>query len=237
MSIDFNSGDDAGINCGDVSSNQDIDPLTVTAWIYPTGWGELNFGRVACKELLTPSGWNLFVDNSGDPNGVESISAIRWRATTDTIIRAADYSISLNEWQHVAVTFSATPALFVNGPEVGSYKAYQAGAGAVSTDVTADLLIGNRPGLDRDFDGRIEDVRFYNAILTDDEIQAIYMGRGHDQIVRSLVGRYTLTEKAPGVAISTSDVIDISNNKNDGTSEYESTEYEEGVIALRRRLG
>lgn len=233
MSIDFYDGTDSGVSCGDPVSLRNLSPLTVCAWIYPYGWGQLNFGRIACKELLTPAGWNFFTDNSGDPNGIETISAIRWRATTNTIMRGANYALSLTTWQHIAVRFGTTPALFVNGVEI-AYKVYQAGAGAVSSDVGANFLIGNRPDLDRDLDGLMEDVRLYNREIGADEMYAIYQSRGHDQLFQSLVGRWTLTEKAPNQVPSTDPIIDLSENKNNGLATFVNCLYAEGVVALRR---
>lgn len=234
MALDFTSGYGGGVNCGDDSSLQNLDVLSISVWIHPTGWGLSSYGRIACKEVVTPAGWELFVDNGGDPYGVGTLSVLRPRATTDTEMRAFDNAISLNQWQHVAVVFGTVPALFINGVEVSSYKVYQAGSGAISSDIGADMIIGNRPSFDRDFDGHIEDVRLYETELSDSEIQAIFLSRGRDQIVRSLVGRWGLNEQAPGVTLSTSTVADLSNNKNNGSSSSGLEQYSEGVVAMRR---
>ena len=236
MSIAFTNGDSGGIDFGDLNVFRDRNPFTCCIWIYPTGWGANNYGRLPCKENATgPAGWTWFLANAGGALGVESIAFLRWRATIDTELRAADYSITLNEWQHVAIRYNSTdPQLFINGVEV-SYLVENAGSGAESTDVGANFKTANRTALDRDFGGSQEDMRLYNRYLSDTELAAIYIGNGHDGIVDGLVARWPMNEKALGQTISTSPIRNVMHN-DDGTTDYASTPYGEGRIIQRRRL-
>ena len=236
MALDFDNGDDGGLSFGDFSAAQDLAEFTACMWIYPTGWGENNYGRLLCKELATPAGWTFFLTNYGDVQGVQSLAFLRWRATADTNLRGADNAIVLNTWQWVAVRYNATAAqLWIDGAEISSYIAETNGTGAVSSDVGADLRTANRAALDRDFDGRQEDVRLYSRYLPDDEMSAIYHSNGHDGIWQGLIGRWPLCEKSPGQTIGSDSAYDVCNH-NDGTPDYSGTEYAEGHIVKRRKV-
>jgi len=198
MAIEIANGNDSVINIGDASNLQNLSPLFISAWIYPTGWGENNYARILCKETTTPEGWVFFLSNYGGVNGIETLCFLRWRATTDCNIRGADYSISLNQWQHVAVGYNGSAVdLYVNGVNISTIVD-EPGAGAESSDIGQDLLLGNRAGLDRDFDGYMEDLRVYNRKYEIEKVEHLYHLRGRDNIVEQLEGWWPLKEKAPG---------------------------------------
>ena len=73
------------------------------------------------------------------------------------------------------------------------------------TPTANTLFIGNY------LDGRVEDFRFYDRLLTDNEITNIYGGKGHDSIYYGCLNRWMMNEQPNGTALILNqyDVIDI----------------------------
>jgi len=79
-------------------------------------------------------------------------------------------SITLNAWQQVAVTFNGSQVtLYVNGQQVQSAPRTVTGFG-----YTNYIGANGATPTDRNFSGRIDNVRIYNRVLSAAEIQAIY---------------------------------------------------------------
>jgi prepilin-type N-terminal cleavage/methylation domain-containing protein len=136
---------------------------TVEAWIYPTGWGEGNYGRIADKKG-SGSGWGFYVNNSDVSGGLSfyydtTLGFFAWYLQWNT----GNSTISLNNWNHVAVTFNSgstsnNPIMYING---ASKTISESGDGysAFSSETSQDLNVGNRPAEDRTFAGRIDEFR------------------------------------------------------------------------------
>ncbi len=145
---------------------------TVEAWIYVKGWGESNAGRIASKcGSGNVSGWNFNITNSGILQFLSDWS------TTD--LNAYAGTIALNTWYHVAVTFNSTavagtdPILYIDGD--AKSLTITDSVGSVVTDAGSNLRIGIRgSGLDRQFDGKIDDVRIYSDALSASEVEKNY---------------------------------------------------------------
>lgn len=226
MSIEYN-GTGSYVNCGDFSQFQNLEPITVCAWIYPTGWGGLTYGRVIDKGNSI-----LFITNYGGTLGVEALAWYRIRSTSPTDYRSNNNSIVLNTWQHVAVSSTSTNSvLYINGLPVSSYVSSDNGSGSLNNDSGTNLYIGNRADLARNFEGRQADIRVYNQALDADAIYTIYSSFGHDNILDDLVLRYPCMENAPGISAST--VNDISINEFNGSGV--SVSYAEDILSYRRR--
>lgn len=161
------------ISLGSGTSLDDLSAITVSAWIYPTGWGGGNFGRIVSKEnASTAFGFTLVNDSSQG-----SIRIYRERSTSPAQATAATSSISLNTWQHVVGVLDTTNniiKLYINGREVSSYIDQTMGSGTVNSDASNNMNIGNRTAADRGFSGRIDEVRIYNSVLTADQVSLLY---------------------------------------------------------------
>jgi hypothetical protein len=235
MAIEFIDTSNHGLDWGDPSLLRAIDPLSMTAWIYPTGWGGNSLGRIMAKEGYVAGqwGWLWFLRNSA---GQASMEFWRYRSTAQATILAVNSSISLNTWQFVAVTYSSSGSdLYKDGVQL-SYATDTAGSGTVNTDSGYNGFIGNNQNSSRGFDGLIEDPRIYNKVLSLAEIQSIYTGQGHDGVRENLLARWPLREKAPGVTISTDSAYDITDNKTEAVPDDSAIEYAEGLISFRRRV-
>ncbi len=130
-----------------------------------------------------------------------SISADGWRMNH---WGASDYDFtingSLNTWTFFATTYdgvtSETFAAVLDTDDVVTSR----GSIAVTLNIqdNVPLKIGSFSDDNQSdpsitpFNGRIADLRIYDRVLTDNEIQTLFMSKGKDGIIRNLQARYEL---------------------------------------------
>lgn len=138
--------------------------FTISAWTNPASAGELT-GRIFDKSEFqnAQNGLTYFM----------SANRVGFINNNGTIIYSNNNSINYNQWQHVLVTVNSSGLVthYINGTVSGT------GTTGVPSGITTTnaLAIGNRSrATDRDFDGKISDVRFYNRILTPAQITRLY---------------------------------------------------------------
>lgn len=170
----FDGADDV-VNCGSGALLDNLSTFTISAWINAATLGEGSKGRILAKVAgLNPdAGWHLHV------SGTNQLEFRVDYSTTDLARTSATNVLSLNTWKHVLVTWSgsltATNArMYVDGVEVPSYAATTNGAGTRVDDSASNLYIGNENTGARTFDGKLDDVRVYNKVLSAAEITAVY---------------------------------------------------------------
>jgi len=178
LALDFN-GVDAVVS---IASPIAIDNIfaggggTITAWIKPRTIGE-SFGRIIDRASteLSADGYSFLTQTPANPRirftrgwtgGIAG-----WNAPTD--------SITLNVWQHVAVTYDEgstanDPAMYVNAISQSISETDGVPSGSPESDAAEDLTIGNYTATTRTFDGLIDDVRLYDRILTSQEIKLVF---------------------------------------------------------------
>ncbi len=145
-------------------------PLTIEAWIYPTSWKTNVYqGCILNKEGLNFQGYMLRCGANGTLNfNIGTGSSTQWKE-----INSPSGTLVLNTWQHVAGVFDGTQLkIYVNGVQVGSPLSY---TGAVAINDTIPLEIG-RSHLyhDRNFPGRVDEVRIWNVAVSATDIAAYY---------------------------------------------------------------
>jgi type II secretory pathway pseudopilin PulG len=173
--LDFDGSDDYV----DLTSDAALDDVfiggaTVMAWIEPAGWGEKGYGRIFDKSnslSLTGDGWviRMNVDNGGIINFGQGFTGGRgwWKIPNS--------SINLNIWQHIAVSYDASsaandPEIYLNGSPL-LVTEVDTPSGTVRSDASINLRLGNYAGdTTHTFDGKIDDARIYNRILSATEI-------------------------------------------------------------------
>lgn len=88
-------------------------------------------------------------------------------SSRDTIVT----SINQNQWYHLAMTYDAATSdfeVFVDGASIGSSN------NGTPTSSPNQPKIGNDNASDRSFGGTLDDVRVYNTVLTQAQINDIY---------------------------------------------------------------
>jgi hypothetical protein len=142
---------------------------TVSAWVYHRdGNQERVVGVFEGVGSAVPQ-YALFINNS---------SALRVQLVNSGGTFFGDiyssYSLSVNAWHHIAVTYDGSHVIFHLDGVAESHSL----TGIIRTDVSPALYIGARGDLysAEDFNGLIDDVRIYNRALSTAEIQAMYRG-------------------------------------------------------------
>jgi len=146
----------------DAGSSTAIDDVfagggTAEGWFYATGWGEAAYGRLFDKGHS--AGWSLGVNNVGPLASIYFLHGAGIQGRWDT----AASSIALDRWTHVAVVYNQDTSTsdatwYVDGVAIGTTRS-QTPSGLVTSDAAAPLYLGNRPSLDRAFDGLLDELR------------------------------------------------------------------------------
>lgn len=152
----------------------DLTELTMTAWIKPSGWGShaSGLGRILAHGSSV-QGYQFGINKD-----YGSLTNNIFLTTTNANIFSQSMSITLSVWQHVAVTYAGTTAVFyVNSVNKGTGYGYPLNA------IAGNLHIGSTFSATYTlfFGGIIDDVRLYNRALTASEVGGIYTNtlRGH----------------------------------------------------------
>jgi hypothetical protein len=158
------------------SSNLDIGAgsgLTIEGWIKPDH--ELSGTGIPIAEYdsSTIVGLQFWIEPS-----LRLYSNIKDTSLVDHAIEAAADSLTTNEFQHVALTYdkaSGDAFHYVNGVEITNRN-----FGTVRPLTTNNLYLGKRfvssgPGGGVVFNGRIDELSFYNRALSACDIQSIFL--------------------------------------------------------------
>jgi parallel beta-helix repeat protein len=177
--IQFDGADDYVTASNSAFNN--LAQFTYSAWVYPTGYGEGNFGRIWSRESADSDYFRCVI--SIDPgNGTFEC---RIKSTTAEF---RTYSIAgvlpLNTWTHVIAAYDNTGDrkmhLYKDGYEV-TYTAQPSLTGTLKPEATA-LLVGNRLTTTRAFAGKIDDVRIYNTSMTTSEALALFQSYSSNEV-------------------------------------------------------
>lgn len=165
----FDGGDDAFV-VADGASIRNLATLTLISWIYPTGWGGADLGRI------TEKGNSVLIFNVDTVN--DNVRGVRTYATTNAVSYSSANSIVLNNWYHIAMTMDSDKYIwiYVNGVLDTPVGTQTQGVDALSDD-TGNLCIGNRASDSlRGFAGTIGEVRVYKErIFTPLKLSNDYM--------------------------------------------------------------
>lgn len=169
--IDFEFDNSHFINLGSAGSLDNLDPVTITAWINPEALNGTTPTIFSSDGGANGDGYSLRLSSTGaleffaDFNGGSDLTV---NSTT---------TLTMGEWYHVAVTWDASVTatnvrLYLNGSQVG-YNTQTDGVGTLD-DSANNKRIGNHVSDVNHFDGIIDDVRLYERELEATDIKAIY---------------------------------------------------------------
>jgi hyaluronate lyase len=155
-------------------TSTDTAQATVAAWVYADGNGGSSFPRI----LATPGFYlNFRFDGSANNNALD-FATIKTASGTSVNGEwlALPNSIGTGTWFHVTVSYdkgSTTniPALYVNGIKASLTTLTSPSVATPSYAGTS--FIGNRLDLTRGWNGLIDDLRIYNRLLSDAEVQML----------------------------------------------------------------
>ncbi|UCE60477.1 MAG: LamG domain-containing protein [Phycisphaerales bacterium] len=169
MSVGFVSSSSEYLKTAGTSILNGLSAVTVACWTYPTDLANnlwfLNAWHTSTGALKRQVGFRAAA-TSGELHAFISTSTVYGGDL--------DLAVSVNSWQHVAMTWDGTTLKgYLDGSSTGS-KTYTFG-GSVQNQTDNELLLARYAATYADM--RVEDRAIWNRALGDDEIHALYAGR------------------------------------------------------------
>jgi len=166
-------GTDDYINIPNNSSINTPTQMTISIWVNSALSSPYSF---ASKANPYPDGW-IFYWDSGDP-----LRKLKFDVGWDVADGAWKSDVSAfsmaNKWTMFTVTYDGSstandPVFYVNGQPTGNVNEVLTPAGARVSDSSASLMIGRFSG-GFYVNGYQDEFRFYNRVLSANEIRALY---------------------------------------------------------------
>ena len=222
-SLDYNGAASNG-DYSDMGSGSSIDNVfnggaTISAWIYPEGWGGGSYGRVLAKSSVTDGtdGWVLCVDGVSPATeqlifyrGIHSTAP---PADTRGLWYTGDYTIKKNQWNYVVVTYDDSvcdnyPIIYIDNLKYDYTNLTTDPAppttGYAQDDSSQAVYIGNYGGAakDRTFDGVIDEVRISSGIKSSGWILTEYNNQYNPDSFYSLGSEVAIDNTPPEIIIN-----------------------------------
>jgi len=164
------------INCGNDSSLDIDDKLTIELWINLEYTGT-NFPFLSKGYYEDPAYSNNYEFETGDSG---SKLAFRWGTLSDDnrILSSVNHGFNAGEWHHVAVTVDAENdvlTFYSDGSQLGASTTFN----GILPINNSYLIIGD--GFGAYFKGFMDEVRIYNRILSASEIEQHYQMNYEDE--------------------------------------------------------
>ncbi len=180
------------IDGGAVGNYSYLEPMSVSAWIYPT---KKKDGAIVSSMTENPigSGWGLFLRGGK----LWWHMSQRW---TDLSLRLETKNdIAVGRWQHVALTYdgkrkSKGVHVYVDGVEQEVEILFDNLDWPSRSN--APLKIGGGGGLDNRFAGRIDEVRVYGRELTADEARSLAVAESLGVLARTAKSKRGAAQEA-----------------------------------------
>lgn len=164
------------INCG---SDATLDNLfdgggSFVGWLRPTGQGAGNTGKVFDKSTGISVGAVLYCPSSNTTLGFIQV--------TDTTDGAWQFPFDIigDVWQHIVLTYDAdtaatggAPVIYVNGAAVVVTEV-AAPDDTRTSDAAATMYIGQRSAGGTSWEGKMDDLMFFNRVLNATEAKSIF---------------------------------------------------------------
>jgi beta-galactosidase len=149
-------------------ASPDTTQITVAAWVRADGQGNSPYPRI----IDTP-GYRLFFRFDGQ--GTNGFDFATYSTQNGDWFSGAN-TISTGAWYHVAASydrgsFANVPTLYVNAVKLPPNLITE--PSGIQPAYTGTGYLGNRAQLDRAWIGSIDDLRIYNRLLSDAEVQVL----------------------------------------------------------------
>ncbi len=158
-----------GSNSAATFASPDTAQITLAAWVRADGQGNSAYPRI----FDTP-GYRLFFRFDGQ--GTNGLDFATYTTPQNGDWFSGANTIRTGAWYHVAASYDRSsltnlPALYVNGIRLAPSTITS--PSGTQPPYTGTGYLGNKSGLTRAWKGGLDDVRIYNRLVTDAEIQAL----------------------------------------------------------------
>jgi hypothetical protein len=171
-------GSGCGVILGNDAQVNNLQGLTIAAWINPTAGGA-NMRPIVVKEpsqTSQPGRWELYLDtaSNGCTGDAGCLTFRKGFTNTDLFVENGTSIVATGLWQHVAVTWDGSNLashahLYKDGVELFDTTAVN-GIGNVEPDDGFDMILGDTGDFALPYGGAIDDVRIYNRVLSTTEL-------------------------------------------------------------------
>ncbi len=168
-----NFGGSAKISIPDSGTFQSAQYFTVTAWVYPRNWTSNTAASIFDRRNSSNQGSIVMQLNSAQANGNINchVGVTNGGTSTYYVLATSTIPMTLNRWNMIACTYDGTNVkAYVNN----NSPVQTTGAGVAANPANQSIRIGSSIGNNQTFLGAIDDVRFYNAALSQTQILQLY---------------------------------------------------------------
>lgn len=167
--------------------------FSLSFWVYSTAFTGIDWRTIISKGARTNAGANGYAVSS---NGAGSVLTVFFGCSTSSIIGGTTsfvVNMLINTWYHIVFTFDRDGnfGLYFDGAPVAAAGNASMSAFEDTTATctpTAGFAVGawsaNGGAIDSYWDGRIDDVRWYTGLLTQDEVTELFTGVAPDPFLR-----------------------------------------------------
>ena len=169
--------------------------FTISAWIYPRGWGGGGYGRIVDKSTLNEGDNGFYIALNSNTGGLLTL------INKSNAISSFNNSISLNKWQHVVLVVKPVDAnkssltFYIDGVQSGNLdQSVNKGLSGIATN--NPLAIGNLSiSTTRTFDGLIDEVLIFSTPLSLSQIQSQYYSGLNNLLAKGLMAEEEYQER------------------------------------------
>ena len=172
LALSFDGINDA-LFCGMPPALNIQNQMTIELWIYPTNYGERNvqgFGRLIDREHYL-----LFLNETGREDYADySLMFAIENSLGMYMGNTPKNSIHLNEWQHIAATYdsqSGSMTIYINAQKQQLTYPFGRPFDSIRSTQGNPFIIGESNNMDRAFQGMMDDIRIWNIIRSEIDIQ------------------------------------------------------------------
>ena len=179
------------IDVTSVASQNNLTSFSFSCWFNPINGGGGNLGRIFSKGTGSTFVYTLVYSTA-------NMQLITGHATQGKW----DIPLTSNRiWHFICITYNSsslsnTPIFYLDGT-TPSVNLTQAPVGSLQADNTI-FTIGNNSNNNRNFGGYLNDIKWFNRVLTSSEVSALYYNNSNPS--NTLVGYWRLNENTGSTA-------------------------------------
>lgn len=182
MAVEFTGVNAQGIQFQDVTAVDGLAQKTISFW---TNLDDIVNGDTLVSKYSNVTGYGWYVHKTALIAYTQQFSGTNgiWAGTTN---------LTTGQWYHVAITYDNSgtannPAFYLNG-SLDVTDEISTPEGTINSDNSNNIELGYISTIaNSTVDGKLQDVRIYNRILSASEIETLAKGRCQNQVLGGLV--------------------------------------------------